>query len=58
MEIINSENGAKMRVVKAGDLYNLEFWEYSKARGWRLICTDNGWTKDAVECEYDIRISD
>ena len=56
--ITDNENGRKWEIVKIGeDLYNVSYYEFFEATGWRLTGTDGGYTKDAVEWEYDVEVA-
>lgn len=52
--ITDSENGRKWEIIKhETDRYSVKYYEYFKATGWRLTATDNDYTKDCIEWEFE-----
>lgn len=56
--IVDNESGRKWEIIKNGeDLYSVNYYEFFRGKGWRLTVTDEGYTKDAIEWEYDIEVA-
>lgn len=56
--ITENKIGRKWEIIKNNDnLYSVNYYEFFKDIGWRLTGTDDGYTKDAVEWEYDVELS-
>lgn len=56
--ITDNENGRKWEIIKNGDnLYSVKYYEFFQSTGWRLTVTDEGYTKDLIEWEYDIKVA-
>ena len=55
--IIDNENGKKWEIFKNSDNdYSYKYYEYFNSIGWRFVASDNNYTKDAIEWEFDIQV--
>lgn len=56
--ITDTENGRKWEIYKESDgTYSYKYLEFYKSVGWRQISGDFGYTKDAIEWQFEIKVS-
>lgn len=56
--ITDNENGRKWEIYKeSNNNYSYRYYEYYKAIGWRLITSENNYSKDCIEYEFDIEVA-
>ena len=56
--ITDNENGRKCEIINNDDgLYSVKYYEFFQSIGWRLTSTDNGYTKDCIEWEFEIEVA-
>jgi len=56
--IIDNESGKKWEIFKNSDNdYFYKYYEYFNSIEWRLITSENNYTRDAIEWEFDIQIA-
>ena len=56
--IIDNESGKKWEIFKNSDNdYFYKYYEYFNSIEWRLITSENNYTRDAIEWEFDIKVA-
>lgn len=56
--IENKKSGRKWEIYKNGeDNYSYKYFEFFQCCGWRQYGSEENYTKDAIEWEFDIEIA-
>ena len=56
--IVDNESGRKWEISKIDDdTYSVAYFEFSQPIGWRRLFAPELYSKDAVEWEFDIKVT-
>lgn len=55
--IVNNDIGTKFEIFKDGENnYSYKYYEYFANIGWKFVLSEKNYSKNCIECEFDIKI--